>query len=166
MCFFARTGRQAVASTPSEPAARQLCVRTKDGDSFSLPVDRTDTVESVKLKIESMRGVPREQQRLVFIDGGLLWDHHFQSEEASEIHVHLQSPHNIQGFVKVLDGEGFSMEVEQVDSVESVKLKVEAARGIPFGRQRIIFAGKQLDDHRTLSQYGVQKGSTLYFRVG
>ena len=97
-------------------------------------------------------------------------------EEANEkvdvYTLHIDSVHNffangilvhntMQIFIKTIDDKKYTFDIDCNDTIESLKLQIEQRQGIPVHEQKLVFAGQILQNNRCLSDYNIQKESTL-----
>ena len=142
----------------------QIIVKTQTGVKITLDVEASETVGEVKTKIHNLKEIPVQCQQMMFSGRQLENCLTLEDFKNGSTFYLIATPQHTEPvfFVKTLTGKLISLEYNPNDTVATVKTSVEEKEGIPSNQQGLVFAGKWLDDDKTLYDYSIQNGSTVY----
>ncbi|KAK1393495.1 Polyubiquitin-C Ubiquitin [Heracleum sosnowskyi] len=142
----------------------QVIVMTITGKIIALQMKSSNTIRDVKVEIQAREGIPRYYQRLCLLgkqlkDALTLAEYNITNESilawVPNVNFWLQIP------VKMETGKMFNLEVFSTDKIRDVKAKIQDKEGIALDHHMLLFAGKQLEDHRSLSYYSLTEETPL-----
>jgi ubiquitin C len=146
-----------------------IFIKTLTGKTIPLNIGPTGTIEALKSKVQDQEGIPIGQQCLIYAGKQLEDDRtlaFYNIEHKSTLHLVLRLTRKegglIKVFVKTLTGKTILLNIGQTETIEALKSKVQDQEGIPIDQQCLIYAGKQLEDDRTLAFYNIEHDSTLH----
>jgi tetratricopeptide (TPR) repeat protein len=168
--------REAEASStqPTGPPYQRIpiLVKTLVGKKIELSVYRTDSIGTVKRAIEEKEGILPADQRLIYAgkqleDDRTLVYYNVPSNGILHLVIRLGTTEacangRLQLFVKSLTGKIIVIQTHSEETIYDIKSKVWDKEGIPTNQQRLIFAGRRLEDDRTVEHYGIRHESTLH----
>ena len=139
------------------------------GKTIILKVEPETSIKDAKNTIQEKEGIPPDQQRLIhggkdLEDGRTLRDYNIQNESTLGLIIRRLRP-GMHIYVDMMTWRRITFEAEPETSIVAAKLIIQDKEGIPPDQQRLVYADKELEDGRTLKEYNIIKGSTLFLHV-
>ena len=160
------SGNRLILDVFPQHKSSQIFVRTLAGKTITVDITAKETVETVKSMIECKEGIPPDHQKLMFVGkqlrDGTLSENGVQRDATLNLALCMSGGSRMEIYIKTASGNTITVQIEATNTVAELKEKIYEQHGIPPDRQMLIFAGKELEDSRTLAQYNIQRATTLH----
>lgn len=147
----------------------QIFIRTLAGNTLTLRVPESDSVQSLKSMIEEKEGVPVHLQKLYFngqqVQQGTLCELGIVNGATLELSLCLSGGGIMEVYIKTMEGVTLRVAIEADNTVLELKQKIQEQKDYPIEWQKLIFCGKELDNGQTLAGYNIQSATTLHLVV-
>lgn len=144
-------------------ATLEILVDVMSQEPFILKVDHSDTISNLKKKIEKVKGFSADEQRVVF-QGKKLEDDRTVSDYNIQNNSTLNVVLPILGVTVLTEaGRRATLRVKPIDSILELKRKVQGITRVPPYKQSLSFAGVELENARTISDYNMRNKSAINF---
>ena len=147
----------------------QIFLKTLHEKTIILTVRASDSVESLRDKIQDREGIPPDSQKVVFEgrlleDGRVLADYNIKKGDTLHLRLRAAVPNStFRIFVKTPLGKTIILVVKGFELINEIKTKIEETLGIPPEHQKLMFAGTELEDKLRLLDYKI--GSDIKFEL-
>lgn len=143
----------------------QLFLRLVEGSNLAVEVEPSCTGDGLQRRLQEVLGSCVQSSYIVHgcstLQGTVAISEQGVSDRSTlELRCRLRGGMMIK--VKTLTGKEIEIDIEPSDTIERIKERVEEKEGIPPIQQRLIFAGKQMNDDKTAKDYNIEGGSVLH----
>jgi hypothetical protein len=165
------SGSKLRLSTIGPKGALQINVRHHAHNTININIDvrGSDTIADVKQRVMAAGSIPAEEVYELSFDRTTMEDQLTLSDYGIENNsVVTARGAQAQIFVKALEGKTVTVDVKLTDNIEALKRKIESKEGIlpiPWNQQLLNFAGRLLDNDRTLESYNIERESTVHLTL-
>jgi len=148
----------------NKSSGMQVFIKIQNGKTIVLEVPKKETIEKLKSQIEKKEGIPISKQRLIYNTKELENENsmaYYNIQPESNILLNLKLGGGVLVVINSLEGQSVEIDIDEDDTIESLKLKIYEKQGTAVEMQRLIYEKRKLDDNKTIADYQMKENSQV-----